>query len=597
MKRLAAALTTLLVLVLAPQAAARGLSANSGPLPYHAPTAAPTGLHAFLLRPDEGQTPYYPRTPSFAWNPVSARGGSYEFELATSRTFTDANVLFTYDKLAIPALAIDHQLPWMTGVPYALWAHVRWVSADGKRVTPWSEPYGFNLRWRDSDYPQPESAPPGMIRWKPVEGATSYEVIFTDFQPAVSFKTTTNVADEREYFTFHDDAIGWGGTVHWRIRAIRAIRDDDVLKNGLPAVSYGPWSKTFTTVNPPKSLGTLTPSATISDEWDKSGKSGSAHELTPGFAWQASAPVTSAAGAFGSSLYRVYISTDDHCVNTVFTGSIVGSPAFAPRTTNGPRALPQSLSELALAMAPPYATKSGAEGNAFDALGNTISLSEAAGAKLSKSTASSGSSSGTASGSSSGTATSGSTGGAQIDLWDSGWPTGRFYWTVVPVTVEAAAAGSGSSGSSGGSVQYRDTKLPQDSCEAGIGMSFGKVSAPVVTKSGAPWVSGLAPSGRYIASAGSSPAVHDSPLVAWQPAVGATSYEVEVSPKSYPWKAAKKLQTYGTAAVLPLGKNDVGTWWYRVRGVNPALPDGAQQMSWSKPVQIKITGDQFVVVK
>ena len=34
----------------------------------------------------------------------------------------------------------------------------------------------------------------------------------------------------------------------------------------------------------------------------------------------------------GSSLYRVYIFTDSNCVNRIFTGSVVGSPAFAPRT-------------------------------------------------------------------------------------------------------------------------------------------------------------------------------------------------------------------------------------------------------------------------
>ena len=86
--------------------------------------------------PDEAPAQYYPRTPSFAWDPVSARGGSYEFELATSRSFNDSSILFSYKDLTIPAVAVDHQLPWMTGVPYALWAHVRWVSSNGKKVTP-----------------------------------------------------------------------------------------------------------------------------------------------------------------------------------------------------------------------------------------------------------------------------------------------------------------------------------------------------------------------------------------------------------------------------------------------------------------------------
>ena len=69
MKRLAAALVAVPALALAQLASA------SGPQPYHAATSAPTGLHAFLLRPDESPQKYYPRTPAFAWNPVTARGG------------------------------------------------------------------------------------------------------------------------------------------------------------------------------------------------------------------------------------------------------------------------------------------------------------------------------------------------------------------------------------------------------------------------------------------------------------------------------------------------------------------------------------------
>ena len=30
--------------------------------------------------------------------------------------------------------------------------------------------------------------------------------------------------------------------------------------------------------------------------------------------------------------------------------------------------------------------------------------------------------------------------GAPVDLWDSGWPNGRFFWTVVPVAFESADA-------------------------------------------------------------------------------------------------------------------------------------------------------------
>jgi hypothetical protein len=546
-------------LVFAPSGLARTLG---GPTPYHAPTSAPVGLHAFLLRPDETPQKYYPRTPSFAWTPVAAQGGTYTFELSTSRSFNDASVLFNYTKVAIPALAIPHQLPWMTGLPFALWAHVRWESKDGKTVTPWSAPFGFNMRWTDSDYPQQLPAPEGLIRWKPIEGATRYEVLYPDLNGTKSFQTTTNVADEREWFTFHETlaTTAWA-SVHWRVRAIRYIDDKDLLKNGLPRASFGPWSATFTTVNAPLKLGVLSPSDTVSDSWDKKG--------------QPAVAALGNIGSVGSSLYRVYVFTDDHCVNQVFTGSIVGSPAFAPRTIGGPITLPQGQKTLADWTGPPYLMNwGGEEGNAFDATGKKVIPNEVA----------------------TKTAAAGSAADASVDLWDSGWPNGRYYWTVVPV--EVTTLGVFDPTKQDQPIQYYDTKVPQDQCEAGLGMSFGKVSQPVVTASGdLPWVSGLAPDGRVVASATKVPQVHDSPLVAWQPAVGATTYEVQLSRKSYPWRVTWSVETAATSVVLPLDKAKVGTWFYRVRGLNPALPVGAQAMSWSKPVKLHVTGDRFVIVK
>jgi hypothetical protein len=549
---------------------------------------APTGLHAFLLRPNEPAQPYYPRTPSFAWNPESRPGGTYDFQLAISKSFDDSTTLFSYTKLRIPAVAIAHQLPWMTGQPDALWAHVRWESSNGKVVSPWSKPFGFNMRWLDSDVPQQLTAPEGLVRWKPIEGATSYQVLYTDFRPAVSFETTTNVADEREYFTFHSNLAA---TVHWRVRAIRFIDDADVLKNGLPRASYGPWSPTFTTVNPPQALGTLAPTATISDTWDKAGQHASPHELEPGFAWTPSPEVLGDVGSVGSSLYRVYIFTDNQCVNQVFAGSIVGSPAFAPRTVGGTFALPQDTKTLANWTGPPYLETKGGEGNAFDATGAPVVSNELpGGGGTAGSTTGASGASGPA-----GSTSSGASAVARVDLWDSGWPSGRYYWTVVPVVVHSN--GVSTDPTSGVPIEYQDAAVPQDQCHSGDVMSFGKVSQPVVTSSGAPWVSGLAPNGRVVASASKVPVLHDSPLVAWQPAIGATTYEIQLSRRSYPWKVTWDQTTAATSIVLPLGPKDVGSWWYRIRGINPALPTGAQAMSWSAPVRLTITGDRFRVVK
>ena len=112
-------------------------------------------------------------------------------------------------------------------------------------------------------------------------------------------------------------------------------------------------------------------------------------------------------------------------------------------------------------------------------------------------------------------------------------------------------------------------------------LAFGKASSPVVAGQGTAYASGLSPSGRLIASAGNKP-FYGHPLVAWLPAPGADTYEVEWSHTRYPWRAVKRIPVDGgTAATLPLKP---GSWWYRIRGINSALPEGHQFMSWSQPL-------------
>ena len=146
------------------------LTASASAMESGAP-GAPKGLRGFELRPNESMTHTYSRTPAFAWNPV--RGAScYEFELATSRTFDGSSVIWSNvsygaasgrfcrsvsfaapaatsdqegtDKtvrtviapIKIPATSINLVLPWFTGKPYALYAHVRAVTTRG--ATTWS---------------------------------------------------------------------------------------------------------------------------------------------------------------------------------------------------------------------------------------------------------------------------------------------------------------------------------------------------------------------------------------------------------------------------------------------------------------------------
>jgi hypothetical protein len=581
MPRLALLTGLALTLALVPQASGR----NSGALV----PGAPTDLRAFLLRADEPIAHSYSRTPSFSWAPVAEKGGRYQFALASSPSFQDSTLVFKDDSVPFPAETISRQLPWVTGSPYALWAHVRWISDDSQRATPWSVPFGMNMQW--PTVPQQLPSPEGLIRWSPVDGATSYEVLYTDFVPMVSFQTTTNVADEREYFTFHN-SIGYR-TIHWRVRAVRNLGKDGAT-NGLPAVSYGPWTPTYATVNNPQTLSAVVaPTDTVSDTWDIQGKTKpQVHGLTPGFAWTPTAPVITRGLDPGSALYRVYIYSDNQCVNKIFTGSIVGSAAFAPRTIGGPMPLPPDTDQVTAAGSEPYLTGAGSEGKAFDATGKQVTPNEAAASAPASS-----------SGAASPDATTKTTGTeAGVDLWDSGWPTGRFYWTVVPVTAIAIPPKVPVVPVPGQPppalpVIYQEVSVGQDACQAGDVMSFGKVSKPVVTVAGKPFVSGVAPSGRMIAAVGAKAEVYAQPIVAWEPTVGASKYQVEVSKVLYPWHAKWQLNTPATSMVLPLSRLDAGSWYYRVRSINDSLPAGARAVAWSPPVRIKITGDRIKVVK
>ena len=128
--------------------------------------------------------------------------------------------------------------------------------------------------------------------------------------------------------------------------------------------------------------------------------------------------------------------------------------------------------------------------------------------------------------------------------------------------------------------------MPQDECQAGDAMSFGKVSQPVVTSAGTPWVSGLAPSGRVVASAAKVPVLHDSPLVAWQPAVGATTLRDRAVAALLPVEG--HVGTRGPGNVDRAAPRHEGRRHLVVPhpGRQSRSPTGAQAMSWSAPVRL-----------
>jgi hypothetical protein len=497
----------------------------------------------------------FPRTPSFAWDPVEGATG-YDFQLATSTKFDDRTLAWsTAQPVRVPAVSMPLALPWMTGKPHALYVHVR--ARVGKGVTPWSAPFGF-----DTAGEAPERLPdiPGLVRWTPVDGATSYEVWFDNVVVnglrGKVVTTTTNVADEREYYTGHQDP-SWSGTVVWRVRAVRKVYGQ--LPNALPTVSYGPWSELFVSVNPPVSAGTwLTPLQTVSDA--PTGGTGTVeHQLTPGFSF---AGDTAHNGLTGR-LYRVYVTTDRQCVNVVFTGSVVGSPAYAPRTS-GPIELPTTEADWTKYPA------DGSQGSTFNAESRPITTNE------SGSTSSGGTTTTTAT---TAVPSEFTTTGPFVDLWDLGRTNARYWWTVVPVSILSG--------------KYQDAESAQDACAAGNVMEFVRTSQPATTSLTSPFASGLSRFGELVAARTLAPSFYKATLIAWQPAKGATGYEVQWSRTRTPWRAKASVFTASTATVLD--QLTPGTWYYKVRGIDPYVAGPVKQMTWSTPVKVTIAKPKFLV--
>jgi hypothetical protein len=576
------------------------------------PAVTPQGLRAFLLRTDEPVKHEFDRTPSFAWLPV--RGAiRYEFELATSKSFTESSIVWSnandeftaptttttpttttpatpaattptaetgaeklaklYKNLRTPTVSIDLALPWITGSPYALYAHVRAITSKGP--TSWSTPYGFNIRW--SSIPKDLNSPyPGLVRWSPVEGATAYQVWI--YGADTTFMTTTNVADARDLYTFHRTNPFFTGSIRFRVRAQRALYGEVV--SGLPATTWGPWSPTYTDVQPPLSMGPLGDVAAVSDV--TSSGTGRAHALTPGFVFSGDSggPLDYYNG-LPAELFRVYVATDEDCVNIVFRGAVVGSPAYAPRTT-GPLELPKDTDKIKVAQG--NTLKHGSEGTVLMADGTVAVTNEEAAAPAATTTGT---------GAATTTTPAAATPAAKVDLPDTAWPTGGYYWTVVPVVVEPVPTDVPVIPPAPVLIRYRETELPQDACQSGRVMRFGKATPPVVTSSSRPFASGLSPKGRLTSAARATPSFYGTPLVAWEAVLGAQEYEIQWSKSANPWRPLGSLVTAATSSMLPL---EPGNWYYRVRGYNHSLLK-RPQMAWSAPTPLKVSKPTFSVVK
>jgi hypothetical protein len=569
--------------------------------------AAPAHLHGFLLRADEPAEDSFSRTPSFGWDPVPG-AVRYQFQLATSSSFRESGLVFTATNLTTPVAAPTVTLPWITGSPHALFARVRAVKRSSS--TPWSAPFGFDME--PSAAPKPLPSEPGLLRWTPIEGADGYQIWLIDIpKMEVVF---TNVLDEREFYTFHRSS-NWIGTVRWRIRAIRADNQKSARQNGLPAIGYGPWSPVYSSTNPAYATGPIKLGATASDVIAGGDPSSPAHRLMPAFTFTGDTAVDGTK----AELFRVYVFTDRECLNVVYKSAIVGGPAYAPRPY-GPLALPTNPTALPSVRAGYLHDGSEPESFMFDGQQVKTTELDPAAVPTTAVPADSDSTAGSSAAAGPQQLTISGNLGAPVDLWDTDWPSGGYYWTVVAVaavspgalsTATAGVSALGASGTTaisaaglstgdtvligntsnqenativsvsgatitfasplkfghgagepivrtGGNLQYEDLELPQDVCAAPFNRvaRFGKNSEPSLTAAGELFASGLSPSGRLTAGR-TSKAFYGPPLVAWTPALGAAVYEVQWSKTRYPFKPEPNPQNAGALGTMTLGTSVV----------------------------------------
>jgi hypothetical protein len=637
-------------------ALALALTLPAGAPARNAALSAPTGLKAFLLRYSEPTRHEFPRTPSFAWSPVPG-ATRYEFQLASSSNFRDNSIVWDSSDLAkaptVPVISVPIALPWVTGNPYSLYARVR--ARTQKGTTPWSADFGFNVRW--PQLPAQLPSPPGILRWTPVDGATGYEVWernMTGANTAVIYSkwyfVATNVTDMRDWYTFHQN-VSWYGTATWRVRAVRLQYGS--TRNDTGTASYGPWSPVYTTTtqSPSPVPGPMTLGGTISDLTGTIAVP-KPHALMPGFYWSGNQSL------YGdrTELSRVYIFSDRDCVNPVYIGAAVGSPGWVPRAS-GPLSLPIDPAKLAEARKQVLPDAIDPDTGAIVGETKSFGLDRTPLVPTeTPPTNSQSASSGTSTADEGATITPPSSltnpfpREPQLDLWDRAWPSGAYYWTVVPVEriltdpVEmtlTAAASAGSTtitvsgaltvgetiaiaGESGGftvisvsgstvgldrplasahaigtsvatssRLEYWDTELPQDACSAGrVGM-FGKISQPIAAGGKTPYVTGLSSDGDLETASGTkSPIVYGNPLVAWQPALGADQYEIQWSDTKYPFDPVGQAFSASTAASLVLNP---GVWYYRVRGINFQMPKNARAMAWSKVQKLTVVPPVFAI--
>ncbi len=296
-------------------------------------------------------------------------------------------------------------------------------------------------------------------------------------------------------------------------------------------------------------------------------------------------------------LYRVYVFSDKQCVNTVFRGAIVGSPAYAARN-KGTLKLPtddegrrrcREARSSSVGDEPARRTRPRGIAARARERGRQRRLPPAR------------------RGSSSSSGTSGSP--RDSAPGDAGRSRRR---TATGRRSSCSRAAGRTDASTGRSCPVKQvpkvgerrqdrarSATPTPSCrrtpaQPGACSPSARPRRPVVAGQGTPYASGLSPTGRLIASAGSKPFYgHPARRLAARARRGHVRGRVVAHALPVARRQARRRSTAAPRRRLPLKP---GTWWYRIRGINSALPAGHQTMTWSQPLQLKVAKPKFRLV-
>ena len=416
--------------------------------------AAPQGLRAFLLRPSEAVTHEFERTPSFS---VAARPRRHPLRVRALARHADASTEARRRsgrtrKLKTPAESRVHPgraLPWMTGNPYARLRarprdHAQRASARGARS------FGFNIRWCERPAADLTDRIPGMSRWSVGRRRDELSGLVLGDRKIVGMTTRTpSTIASSTRSTSRPRSHGLGQLA----RPCRAqpLRQDPVRACRRQRTARG--ARSTRRANPALARRRRRAVARRGrHDGRATPRRRSLHELTPGFAFGGDTALRCNGGT-PADLYRVYVFSDSDCVNVIHRGSIVGIAGLCPAhdrvaeaaaddhgRDHGSSAYLEDLQGANRAAAVHVRLGEGHEHGerpgAGEAGGDARSRDRAIAlpARRPRTTRR------TRRPKRPVAARDPESTGAPVDLWDSGWPNGRFYWTVVPVRFETADA-------------------------------------------------------------------------------------------------------------------------------------------------------------